>query len=60
MKEYSFLLNNNEKQTREVMIIKAENCEIQWPYWDEESKRMWYPLRIDNAIIEFTSEIFEL
>ena len=60
MKEYGFLLNNNEKQTREVFIVKADTCEIQWPYWDEDSKRMWYPLKIDNVIIEFTSELFEL
>ena len=60
MKEYGFLLNNNEKQTREIIIVKAEDCKVQFPYWDEESKRVWYPLQVDNAIIEFTSELLEL
>jgi len=60
MKEYGFLLHNNEKQTMETIIVKAEKCKIQFPYWDEESQRVWYPLQIDNATIEFTSELFEL
>ena len=55
MKEYGFLLHNNEKQTMETIIIKAEKCEVQFPYWDEESKRVairyqhWRELLIDNG-----------
>ena len=60
MKEYGFLLHNNEKQTMETIIVKAEKCKVQFPYWDEESQRVWYPLQVDNATIEFTSELFEL
>ena len=40
MKEYGFLLHNNEKQTMETIIVKAEKCKVQFPYWDEESQRV--------------------
>ncbi len=58
MKEYVYMLHNNDKNTFEIFVVKANECKIELPYYDEENDIVWYPLTIDNITIEFKNEIF--